>query len=100
MSPGKADGRGGPGGSGFPGWVRHAGVGLELAGAVAGFALLGYWVDRHYATDPWGLVGGVVLGFVGGLYNFVKQSLQAVREAKAEDAAHSGAPSGEDRQDG
>jgi ATP synthase protein I len=100
MSPGKADERGLPDRSGFPGWVRHTGLGLELAGAVAGFALLGYWVDRHYATKPWGLVGGVVLGFVGGLYNLVKQSLRAVREAKAEDAAHAAAPSAEDRPDG
>jgi hypothetical protein len=28
---------------------------------------------------------GVVLGLVGGLYNLVKQSLQAVREARIED---------------
>jgi hypothetical protein len=42
----------------------------------------------------------VVLGFVGGLYNLVKQSLRAVREAKAEDAAHAAAPSAEDRPDG
>ncbi len=68
--------------SGFPGWVRHSGVGLELAGAVAGFALIGYWIDRRYGTAPWGLVGGVILGLVGGLYNLVKQSLQATHEAQ------------------
>ena len=71
----------------FPGWVRHSGVGLELAGALAGFALIGYWIDRWYATDPWGLVIGVILGLVGGLYNLVRQSLQAVREARIEDEA-------------
>ena len=69
----------------LPSWVRHSGVGLELAGAVAGFALIGYWIDRRYATEPWGVVGGVVLGLVGGLYNLVKQSLQAAREARIED---------------
>jgi F0F1-type ATP synthase assembly protein I len=71
----------------FPGWVRHSGVGLELAGAIAGFALVGYWIDRQYGTDPWALIVGVILGLVGGLYNLVKQSLQAVREARIEDEA-------------
>jgi len=69
----------------FPNWVRHSGVGLELAGAVAGFALVGYWIDRHYGTSPWGLVVGVVLGIVGGLYNFVKEALRATREAQQDD---------------
>jgi F0F1-type ATP synthase assembly protein I len=71
----------------FPGWVRHSGVGLELAGALAGFTLIGYWIDRWYGTEPWGLLVGVILGLVGGLYNLVRQSLQAVREARTEDEA-------------
>ena len=69
----------------FPGWVRHSGVGLELAGATAGLALVGYWIDRRFGTQPWGILGGVVIGLVGGLYNLVRESLQAVREAKTED---------------
>ena len=69
----------------FPGWVRHSGVGLELAGAMAGLALLGYWIDGRFGTAPWGIIGGVVIGLVGGLYNMVSESLQAVREAKTED---------------
>ena len=69
----------------FPGWIRHSGVGLELAGATAGLALLGYWIDGRYGTAPWGILGGVVIGLVGGLYNLVKESLAAVREARTED---------------
>ena len=66
-------------------WIRYSGIGLELAGATAGLALVGYWIDRRFGTGPWGLLGGVVIGIVGGLYNLVKESLEAIREAKAED---------------
>jgi len=70
----------------FPGWVRYSGVGVELAGATAGLALLGYWIDGKFGTAPWGMLGGVIIGIVGGLYNLVKQSLEALREAKDDDA--------------
>lgn len=70
----------------FPGWVRYSGVGLELAGATAGLALVGYWIDGRYGTAPWGFLGGVFVGIVGGLYNLVRESLQALREAGTEDA--------------
>jgi F0F1-type ATP synthase assembly protein I len=69
----------------FPGWVRHSGVGLELAGATAGLAFVGYWIDRRFGTQPWGILGGVIIGLAGGLYNLVRESLEAVREAKTED---------------
>ena len=84
----------------FPSWIQHAGIGLEMAGAVAGFALVGYWIDRHFGSKPWGLVIGVALGLVGGLYNMVKESLLAAREARAEDEAHEGAHRPSSRSDG
>ncbi len=68
----------------FPGWVRYSGVGLELAGAVAGLSLLGYWIDGKFDTGPWGLLGGLAMGLVGGVYNLVKASLAAVRDANTE----------------
>jgi F0F1-type ATP synthase assembly protein I len=63
-------------------WMRLAGVGVELAAAVGGFALLGYWIDRHYGSSPWGLLTGALLGLVGGFYNLIKASLSATREAR------------------
>ena len=66
----------------FPGLGTSLGVGLELAGAVAGLALVGYWIDRHYGTDPWGLVVGVILGLVGGLYNFVRNAKRYEAQAR------------------
>ena len=69
----------------FPSWVRYSGAGLELAGATAGLALIGYWVDRRFGTTPWAILAGVVIGIVGGLYNLVKTSLAAMREAEDND---------------
>jgi F0F1-type ATP synthase assembly protein I len=70
--------------------VRYSGIGLELAGATGGLALVGYWFDRHFGTNPWGILVGVVIGIVGGLYNLVRESLSAIREAKAEDNEQGG----------
>ncbi len=67
------------------GWIRYSGIGLELAGATAGLALVGYWIDRRFGTGPLGILGGVVIGIVGGLYNLVKESLDAIRDARTED---------------
>jgi F0F1-type ATP synthase assembly protein I len=85
----------------YPGWVRYSGVGLELAGATAGLALIGYWVDGRFGTRPWGVVIGAILGLVGGLYNLIRESLAAVREAQADDgSARDGAASKEHGEDG
>ena len=69
----------------YPGWVRYSSVGLELAAATAGLALIGYWVDSHYGTQPWGMLAGVIIGLVGGLYNLIRESLAAVHDAEIED---------------
>lgn len=57
-----------------------AGLGFELLAAIVGFAFVGYWIDRHYETAPWGLVIGAVLGIIGGLYNFIKAATRATRD--------------------
>jgi F0F1-type ATP synthase assembly protein I len=64
-------------------WTKLSGIGVELAAAVAGFTLVGYWWDRHFHTDPWGLVVGLMLGLIGGMYNLIRRSLSASREAAA-----------------
>ena len=62
-----------------PTWQRLSGIGVEFAGAVGGFALLGYWIDGHWNTKPWGLLICVGLGLVGGTYNLIRESLAASR---------------------
>ncbi len=62
-----------------PSWLRYSGIGVEFAAAVAGFTLVGWWVDRHWNLAPWGLIIGAVLGLVGGMYNLIRESLAAFK---------------------
>lgn len=64
-----------------PAWLRFSGIGIEFAAAVAGFALVGYWIDRRYGSSPWGVLIGAVLGLLGGTYNLVRASLAAMKES-------------------
>ena len=57
------------------GMMRLAGLGVELAATVGGACLLGYWIDRHFETGPWGLVVCSLIGVVGGLYNLIRQAV-------------------------
>ena len=59
-------------------WLRLAGLGAELAGAILGFVLVGYWIDRSFDTSPWGLLICALFGLIGGLYNFFRSSLKAL----------------------
>ncbi len=61
-------------------WVRYSTLGIEFAAAVAGFALVGFWIDRHYETKPWGLLIGAILGIGGGMYNFIRAALGAFKD--------------------
>ena len=60
---------------------KLAGIGFELAAAVAGFTFFGYLWDRHFGTRPWGLLIGALLGLIGGMYNLIRQTLAASRGA-------------------
>ena len=58
---------------------RMAHMGLELAGAVLVFGLVGWYVDHKMGSEPWGLGIGLFVGFVGGMYLFIKEALKANR---------------------
>ena len=49
-------------------------AGLTLFASVAAFTGVGYLLDRWFGTDPWCLVGGIVLGSAAGLFEFVRLS--------------------------
>jgi F0F1-type ATP synthase assembly protein I len=62
-------------------WMKLSGLGVELAAAIGGFTLAGYFWDRHFGTGPWGVLTGAILGLIGGMYNLIRQSLSATKES-------------------
>jgi len=51
----------------FGRWIALASVGLEMVVPIG----LGYLLDRYAGCDPWGVIGGVVVGFVGGVLHLM-----------------------------
>jgi len=49
-------------------------AGITLFAAVATFCGVGWMLDKWLATQPWFLIGGIVLGSAAGLYEFVRIS--------------------------
>ena len=82
-----------------PPWLRFAGIGVEFSAAVAGFTLVGYWVDSHYGSSPKGVLIGAVLGLVGGTYNLIRESLTAFKEANRRDPQPNQDPKARKRDD-
>lgn len=56
--------------------VRKSGLAYAAAftlfSTVAVLLGAGYLLDRWLGSSPWGIVGGIVLGSVVGLYQFVR----------------------------
>ena len=61
----------------WTGSARLAGLGFELAAAVAGFVLFGYWIGGYFDHAELGIVIGAVLGLIGGMYNLLRATLAA-----------------------
>lgn len=67
---------------------KLVGAGIEFAGAVLVFALIGYGIDHWLGWYPWATVIGTLLGFAGGMYNLIKLAQWAQRQPNHEDRHH------------
>lgn len=60
-------------------YAKTSAVGLEFGLAIAVGALGGYFIDKAFSCSPYGLIGGVILGFMAAikrLWLFSKDFLQ------------------------
>jgi len=49
------------------------GVGMQFAGSIVVFLLLGRWLDGRLDTSPWLLLVGVMIGASAGFYSMYRQ---------------------------
>ena len=47
---------------------------LTLVASVVTFCGLGWFLDKWLGTEPWLLIGGIILGSAVGLFQFVRLS--------------------------
>lgn len=62
-------------------------LGVQLAAAVCGSAVVGWWIDKTYGTQPWVLLGGVIVGSIVGLVQFLRVVQQLGKRAQQNDQA-------------
>lgn len=61
-------------------WHRMAGVGFEFLAAIILFGGIGWLLDWGLGWSPWGLISGLALGFVVGMWQLVRVGRRAFRE--------------------
>jgi ATP synthase protein I len=49
-------------------------AGIALFASVVTFCAVGYFLDRWLGTQPWFLIGGIVIGSAAGLFEFIRIS--------------------------
>ncbi len=47
---------------------------VALVASVVTFCALGWFLDKWFGSQPWLLIGGIVLGSAAGLFEFVRLS--------------------------
>lgn len=60
---------------------------IELFGGVLVGLALGFGVDRLAGTEPWGLIGGVLMGFAVAIYMARRTANRLMAQAAADQAA-------------
>ena len=83
-------------------YMNSSVAGLEVAVGVVVGAMLGYWVDGHFGTAPYGVLVGISVGTIHAgkaLYRMVK-TYRAENAADDIEAAHSEAATRSARDEG
>jgi F0F1-type ATP synthase assembly protein I len=53
-------------------YARGAAIAFEFTSSIAVGAIVGWWVDEHWGTQPWGLTVSTLLATVGGFVRLLQ----------------------------
>jgi F0F1-type ATP synthase assembly protein I len=67
--------------------AEYLSLGGQLAAAVVGFGLIGYWLDSSFHTGELYTTILLFVGAIGGLYSFIKTVIALGKKDKEEDSA-------------
>lgn len=56
--------------------LQQSQMGLLLVAPIFGLGGIGWLLDRHFSTQPWITLAGLILGVVGGMVNFIHAALR------------------------
>ena len=65
-------------------WLRYINLGVEFAISFGAFVILGWWIGRHFDLNPGATLVGAGLGFIGAMYNLIREGLKMQREVESE----------------
>ena len=65
-------------------------LGSEIAASMVAPLLIGWYVDLHFNTNPWGIIIGVIFSFLGLFYNIYKLTVQSSNTNKRDENEDTG----------
>lgn len=56
-------------------WLAYTGMVFELFGIIGVFATIGYFLDKHFSTQPFLLITLLLFGTAGAFYRIYKSTI-------------------------
>jgi F0F1-type ATP synthase assembly protein I len=53
-------------------FARGGALAFEFSGTIAGSAVLGWLIDGYLETDPYGMIGCILIGVCGGFVRLIQ----------------------------
>lgn len=63
-------------------YMKYSAIGIEMGMSVAAGALIGYFLDVYFGTEPWLLLFWLLCGIGAGFRSLIRLSRKFLQESK------------------